>query len=188
MKTFLYFLVITTLLAALSCSVWAGPGHDHGGEAPPAAGTASPRFEAHSDLFEIVGVMDGDLLTITIDRYDSNAPVLEAKLELESGATKLVAKFNPATADYSVPSAAFKKPGTYPIALTVTAGKETDLLAGELTIPDPNAGSEAHAHALSWRLIAGISAAGALLLFAGHYVWRRRARAVTPGSSAWSTK
>lgn len=187
MKTFLHFLVMTTLLAALSNAVWAGPGHDHGDEASATAGTASPRFEAHSDLFEIVGVMDGDLLTITIDRYDSNAPVLQATLELESGATKLVAKFNPATGDYSVPSAAFKNPGTYPVALTVTAGQETDLLAGELIIPDANAGSNTHSAVLPWRLIAAVSAAAIVVLLAGIYMWRRRARARASTSSAWST-
>lgn len=187
MKIFLCLLVAMTLVILPNSPAWAGPGHDHGDEAPTTTSAASPRFEAHSDLFEVVGVVDGDLLIITVDRYDGNAPVLQAKLELESGATKLMAKFNPATADYSVPSAAFKNHGTYPIALTVTAGKETDLLAGELTISDANAGSNAHAHALPWRLTAGIAAA-ILLLFAGLYVWRRRAHAVTPGSSAWSTK
>jgi membrane fusion protein, heavy metal efflux system len=188
MKTILCFLIVIALLPMPSSPVWAGPGHDHGDETPAATGAASPRFEAHSDLFEVVGVMDGDLLIITIDRYDSNAPVLQAKLELESGATNLVAKFNPATADYTVPSAAFKNHGTYPIALTVTAGQETDLLAGELIIPDADGHSGAHTHPLPWRMIAGVSATAVLLLLAGLYVWRRRARAIKPASSAWSTK
>ncbi|MBL8512805.1 MAG: hypothetical protein JNJ55_02345, partial [Betaproteobacteria bacterium] len=45
------------LLLAVAATAQAGPGHDHSHDAPAiSAGKASPRFEAVSDLFEVVGV------------------------------------------------------------------------------------------------------------------------------------
>ena len=47
---------IALILAGLATATLtaAGPGHDHGDAVPAInAGTASPRFEAHSDLFEV---------------------------------------------------------------------------------------------------------------------------------------
>lgn len=123
---------------------YAGDGHNHGEEAPAASASAiTPRFSAHSDVFEAVGLLNGDELSILIDRYGSNEPVLQAKVEVESGSVKLLAAFHADHGDYNLPSAPFKKPGTYAITLTITAGDQTDLLVGELVVPDPEAD---HAH------------------------------------------
>ena len=47
-----------------ACAAFAGEGHDHG-EAPAAAsGPALPRFTATSDMFELVGVLDGQHLAL----------------------------------------------------------------------------------------------------------------------------
>ena len=43
---------------ALAPAAHAGEGHDHGEAAPVAAGTGSPRVSSHSDLFELVGIVD----------------------------------------------------------------------------------------------------------------------------------
>lgn len=115
----------------------AGPGHDHGDEAPAAStGPASPRFEAHSDLFEVVGVLDGHDLSVFVDRYADNAPVLKAKVELESGNTKATGEFHEDNGDYKFAASAFEKAGSYPVTLTVTAGDDVDILAANLVIPD----------------------------------------------------
>ncbi len=48
-------------------SAMAAPGHDHGEITTTATGTALPRFSAVSDLFEIVGVLNGERVTLYLD-------------------------------------------------------------------------------------------------------------------------
>lgn len=161
-------------LALTFSSAIAAPGHDHdhGDEAPTAAaGPASPRFEAHSDLFEVVGVLEGDELSVFVDRFADNAPVLKAKVELESGSTKAVGQFHEDHGDYSFAAGPFKKPGTYPITLTIAAGEETDLLAGDLIVPDEHAG---HDHEVSSHLIENLGLGALGLIALGALVWSTR--------------
>ncbi len=163
------------LLALGAQPAMAGPGHDHGDAAPAASGApTSPRFEAHSDLFEVVGVVNGSSLSLTIDRFATNEPVPNAKVELESGAFKGIGKFSAEHADYDFEGLSFTKPGTYPISLTITAGDEVDILAGNLVIPDPEAGHvDAKKSTPAW----WIWAAGAALLAGVAFVFflsRRR--------------
>ena len=177
MNSFLNIGAKALLLAALFTVglASAGPGHDHGDGAPGAtAGKSSPRFEAHSDLFEAVGVLTGSELSIIIDRYASNEPVLNAKVELESGAIKAVAQFHADHGDYSFPSKAFAKPGSYPITLTITAGDEVDILAGNLVVPDPEAGHDHRTVVLPWKSWAAIGALIVILGIAATLFIRRR--------------
>jgi len=111
----------------------AGPGHDHGDEAPAATGTASPRISVHSDLFELVGIVDHDTMTIYLDRYASNEPVRGAKIEVEVGEVKAIAA-EQADGSYLFKHAVLDKEGSLSLAFTVTAGTEVDLLAGDLEI------------------------------------------------------
>ena len=56
---FLTYMLSAAVLASsilFSAIAYAGPGHDHGDEAPVAAGEASPRVVMESELFEAVGV------------------------------------------------------------------------------------------------------------------------------------
>ena len=146
----------------------ASDGHAH--DAAPAAtsGPALPRFSAQSDLFEVVGVLNSGELSMLIDRYDSNEPVLGAKVEVESGSFKAEVPFHADLGDYALPAEPFNKPGTYPITLTITAGDQTDLLAGELVVPDVVAANASEAHGshwperLGWALAAVLMAAAAL--------------------------
>ncbi|MGV3468218.1 MAG: hypothetical protein ACO1OH_03905, partial [Limnobacter sp.] len=48
----------------LFTTAYAGPGHDHGDEAPVAVGEASPRVVMESELFEAVGILKGRMLEI----------------------------------------------------------------------------------------------------------------------------
>lgn len=140
------FAVPLVALALAFSTAIAGPGHDHGDEAPAVpSGPAFPRFEAHSDLFEVVGVFDGHELSVFVDRYADNAPVLKAKVELESGTTTATGEFHEDSGDYKFAVEAFEKPGEYPVTLTVTAGDDIDILAANLIIPDSHAEDE-HEH------------------------------------------
>ena len=165
------------LLALMTAGIaFAGPGHDHSDAAPAtSAGKASPRFDAHSDMFEVVGVLSSGELSIFIDRYASNEPVLKAKVDVECGALKAVAQFHAGHGDYRLPSKPFEKPGTYPINLTITAGDEVDILAGNLVVPDPHAGHD-HSHdARAWKRWTALGAVMAALTLAALFVIRRRA-------------
>lgn len=141
-----------------------GHGHDHGSDAPTAAGTAPPRFAAVSELFELVGVLDGPRITLYLDRAADNSPVAGAQIELDVAGTAF--KATPHEGDtYEVLLAAAPAAGVLPITATVTAGSEVDLLAGELDVHDAAHADEAD-HAPAWRTYAvwGAAALAALAL------------------------
>ena len=114
---------------------FAGPGRDHGDAASAAGGTASPRIAAHSDLFELVGIVENGQMTVYLDRYASNEPIANAKIEFESGAQKGVAQPQ-ADGTYLIKFDALAKPGQLSFSFTIAAGTETDLLTGDLEIGD----------------------------------------------------
>ena len=168
-------IVITLAFIACTNPVLAGPGHDHGDAPAAAVGTASPRVSAHSDLFELVGTVDGSELKIHLDRYATNEPVTDAKIEVEVGSIKAVAAAQ-ADGSYSFKNDVLTKPADLAISFTVLAGKDTDLLAGDLKIGPP-VDDHAHDHSakpwLRWAAYAG----GALLLAlaaAAIVRWRRK--------------
>lgn len=175
----------TAMLAAalLASPAFAAPGaHGPNGEhldSPSAAGgaPAAPRVEAHSELFELVGTLSGGELSILVDRYHTNEPVLNGRLEVESGAHKAVAKFHADLGDYSVDDAAFLqaigKPGEHPLVFTIAAAGETDLLDGTLRV---GAAGDAHDDDKPLLTPRRTVAAGAALLLAiaGTWYWTRR--------------
>ena len=149
-------------IALLASSAFAHEGHDDAASpAAPIAGGGSPRIEAASDLFEIVGVVDKDAMTLFLDRYATNDPIVDAKIDIEAGPAKGSAQANP-DGTYTFRHAALATPGQFPVTITVTAGGDADLLTGELLIPDPNA---ANAHAETSPLLKQLGwAAGVLIL------------------------
>ena len=177
-------MILLILLMVVLQPAWAGPGHDHGDEPAAAAGTGSPRFTAHSDLFEAVGVLTGDELSITLDRYATNEPVLKGTIELEAGSYKAVATFHADHGDYSIAASPFKKPGTYAIVLTVTAGDQTDLLTGELVVPDLKASALADDHGRSWLRWPSYLGGALLLVAIAAAVLRKRKANITLRSYA----
>lgn len=100
------------------------------------AASALPRVEAKSEAFELVAELRASELTILVDRYESNEPVLGAKLEVESGPLKAIAAFRAEQGDYVVTDAAMLKalaaPGEHGLVFTLVAGKDSDLLDGTL--------------------------------------------------------
>ncbi len=160
------------LMAALGFppALLADAGHDHG-EAPAApAGPAAPRFESHSELFELVGVLENGKLTLYLDRYRDNAPVANARLEVDSEAFKGEAA-PAAEGVYTLPGAPFARPGRHALTFTVTAAEETDLLNGVLEVAPadraPPAPAMTRQFLQSWPLAAGVAAFGVAMFFAG---------------------
>lgn len=173
---------ISLSLALATSLAWAAPGaHGPGGEhldAPATAGAraAAPRIEARSEDFELVGLLQGGELSILINRFETNDPVLGAVVEVESGNLKAKAPFHGDHGDYAVADEAFVKavsrPGAHPIVVTVTAGKDADLLEGTLNVPAADSGPATAA--ISWRTGAA-AAIAALFAAAGAWaLWRRR--------------
>ncbi len=122
------------MLALLPGVVIADEGH---GEAPPALAAAlAPRVEAHSESFEIVGVLESGKLTLYLDRFATNEPVTDAVIEIEGGEFKATAQPT-GEGVYSAPAGALSAPGDYPLVFTIRVAAETDLLHGTLGIPPP---------------------------------------------------
>ena len=167
-QSHMFFMLL--LVAALMWfgSAIAGPGHDHGDEAQAtSAGVALPRFAATSELFELVGVLNGSRLTLYLDHADTNAPVKNAQLELEFAGNKLKVKPH-GEGEFEATLPAAPKPGVIAIADVVVAGQQTDLLAGELDLHDNKAETAAKS-AIDWRRVmpwvGGIVAMAGLIAF-----------------------
>jgi hypothetical protein len=190
----------TRLGAALALALFlalqpalAGPGaHGPNGEhldAPTAAaaGPALPRVEAHTEAFELVAELRASELVVLVDRYETNEPVLGAKLEVESNGLKAVASFRAEQGDYAVTDGALLKalaaPGEHGLVFTLVAGAAGDLLDGTLVVTASNAaqahnGSD-HAHDHAPGRTAWVGGGIAVLGLLGGIVWWRQRRAGT---------
>lgn len=183
---------MTTLLSLLLALAVAMPAHAAPGahgpngehlDGPVAATTAGsvPRVETFSELFELVGHLSGGELSILIDRYDTNEPVLGGTLEVEYNNLKARAKFHADVGDYAIDDKALlqalSKPGKHALLFTLTAGDESDLLEGTLEVP----AVAAHQHGRDprWWWLAALPAIGipAALLLRARRQTRREVRA-----------
>ncbi len=150
------------LMALMPVLTWAGPGaHGPNGEHLDSPKTdnlmqAGLRIEANSDIFELVGTLAGGEFSIFIDRFVTNEPLLQAQVELESGAMKAQAKFRAEIGDYRIDDPAMLQklstPGEHPLVITVIAGKDSDLLDAVLRVPATSAADDHHFHWEWWAL------------------------------------
>jgi len=118
-----------------ACAALAHEGHAHGDAAPPPTVKTAPRATAASPLFELVAVANGTGLTVYLDRFDTNAPVIGATLDVETPA-------GPASAVqdrdiYLLEAPWASSPGTYELLFTVAADTDIDFLTATLIIPEP---------------------------------------------------
>lgn len=143
---------LTCILLCLLASITAlaAPGaHGPDGEhldiplSSQSSATTAPRFESQTETFELVGRMRGGELTILINRFETNEPVLGATVEVESGALTAQARFDEVTGGYAIDDSALigalAMPGEHPLVITVLAGPDADLLDGTLTVTSPAA-------------------------------------------------
>jgi hypothetical protein len=190
MKTSLHARPLLLALMLWSATAMAAPGaHGPNGEhldapAQQGAASAAPKLEAKSELFELVATLGGGELSILIDKFDSNEPVLGAKVEVEAGPLKAIAKFHSDLGDYSVEDPALLKalsqPGEHALVFTVAAAGETDLLDGTLQVsPADAAHADDHTHFFTFRRVA--LAGAALLAGAAALVLLLRRRAARGG-------
>ena len=142
-----------TLLALLFFAVFlpgatsAHEGHDHGPAAATSAGAPSPRVTASSEQFQFVGIVEGQVLVIYLDRFADNVPVTSATLDVTIDGEALSAEVQK-NGTYEITSPRLKAEGSHEVLVSITDGATTDLLVGSLTIPDANAGSAGFGHSI----------------------------------------
>lgn len=180
MRLALVFLCVGYLVAATPSL--AHEGHDHGAPTPGTSTSAAPRASATSADLELVVVARGGELEIALDRFQSNEPVSDASIEIDtpSGVLKPVNRGN---GMYVIATSFVAKPGTYDLAFTVTAGDTIDVLALSLTVPPslPGLGTPLAATGLLTRAVSLPLALGAVVAaFVLGFMLPRRSRAAAP--------
>jgi len=160
-------------------------GHSHGDEEPPTTVITAPRATGLSPLFQLVAVANGPALTLYIDRFETNEPVIGAEVSVETPAGPVTAKADGEVYLLDAPWAT--KPGDYELLFTVVAGVDIDFVTATLTIPEALPVAEPASPTVAlWQLLdrpsrvealklAALAGAGFLLGLAVMAVGRRRA-------------
>lgn len=163
---------------ALALPVQAHEGHD---DAPAAAATASaPRFVASSELFELVGVVQGRQLSLYLDHAGDNRPVADAELAIDWAGQPLRVQ-RVAEGQYQAELPAPLAEGETAVSATIVAGAQSDLLAAELDWHAPAEGPAAAKDngGKRTRWLAGAAGLSGVL-FGLWSLWRERRRAQAP--------
>lgn len=130
----LFHLAFATL-GLLAPRAAAHEGHDHAAPQPSANAVGSPRVVATSEAYQFVGIVEGEVLVIYLDRQADNAPVTAAKLEITIGETPATVEFLSKNGTYEATSALLKQPGTHEVLINIAEDQTTDLLVGSVKIP-----------------------------------------------------
>lgn len=122
--------------ALLLPAVQAHEGHEPGASPGVAshAAPAEPRFVAESEAFELVGALEGTRLVLWLDRWADNAPVRDARIELDVGGAKVSARPRTDDPGYEALLPAPLPQGVHPVSAVVQVGSESDLLVAELDV------------------------------------------------------
>lgn len=173
------------LVAPFVCPSVAQAHGDHNAPAAGAAVPSTPRFATESEAFELVGVLEsGTTLRLWLDRWADNAPVRDARIELEIGSTKVTAAPAPDGNGYVATLPAALADGVHPVTATVIASGESDLLAAEIDVHAPTTSSgspDASGLALAFHrdnrpLVFGLAGAAAAAIPLILFLRSRRAR------------
>src|SRR5262245_44887129 len=148
-------------IAALSCIAAfllvpcvsrAHDGHDHDESTRAAlASSTYPRVTAQSELYEVVGILKGNRLSIYLDRATTNEPVTDAKVSVTIGDGEAIDAEPAENGTYAASSPRLSGTGSVEIIFAVTANNADDLLVGALSL------SKASAHGPSMSSTAGPS-------------------------------
>src|SRR5262245_36221479 len=115
-------------------------GHDHDESTRAAlASSTYPRVTAQSELYEVVGILKGNRLSIYLDRAATNEPVTDAKVSVTIGDGEAIDTEPAENGTYAVSSPRLSGTGTAEIVFSVTANNADDLLVGALTLSKASA-------------------------------------------------
>lgn len=156
------FLSLTLILSGFFSVAMAHEGHQHEKDKPGSIVAVAPTLTAVSENYELVAVLQARQMTVYLDQFKSNAPVIDAELEFDFSGTIVKATRN-ADGTYSVtlPKNIDLK-SSLPVTVTIIAAAGADLLSGDLVIPN----SETHSSWMSLWLIAAVGTSIIALLLA----------------------
>jgi RND family efflux transporter MFP subunit len=103
-----------------------------------------PRVTAHSELYELVGIVRGERLSIYLDHFDTNEPVADAKVKVAIGDAGPVDAEPTENGVYTISFPRLARSGSVEVVFNVTAASGDDLLVGALTLPSDTEPSAAH--------------------------------------------
>ena len=144
-------------LGASGAGVRAHEGHDHAALTNLVA-TSLPRIAVQSELYQVVGILEGGRLTLYLDRFSDNAPVTSGRIAVTvdgEAATTTPA----ADGTVVVTSTRFAGNSSVELVFDISGSDGDDLLIGTLALRSPsgNAASDA-----SWpaRIVSAVRHAG----------------------------
>jgi hypothetical protein len=124
----------------------------------------APRATAQTEDFELVAQAQGTRLVLTLDRFATNAPVVDAQIEVESGSVLKQTAKQIAPGVYMVQGTPFGVPGSYPLSFFVQAGETSDLMATTLEIAAPTLDPGHAPNGVKWAAWAALAASAAVLM------------------------
>lgn len=178
----LIFAIMLVMPTALASPGAHGPDGEHLDGPATAAGTGAtvPQVETFTDSFELQGRLSGGELSIMIDRYETNEPVLNGELDVQYKDLKAKATFHADLGDYAIDDprllAAISRPGAHSLLFTLVAGEESDLLEGTLTVAATADGHD-HQHGDGRRWLLLVAAAALVVAIVIARRWRQRKKA-----------
>jgi cobalt-zinc-cadmium efflux system membrane fusion protein len=93
-----------------------------------------PRVTAQSELYELVGIVRGERLSIYLDHFATNEPVVDAKVKVAIGDTEPVDAERTENGVYTISLPRLARTGSVEVVFNVTAASGDDLLVGGLTL------------------------------------------------------
>ncbi|WP_334118488.1 hypothetical protein [Limnobacter sp.] len=158
MKKITLFLATTWLATSLALAAPGahGPDGEHidaPGASSTAAAQATPRTETFTENFELVATLYSSELSVLVDDYKTNAPILNAQLQVEVGDLTAKATFHEDAGDYAFDDPTLlqvlQQPGKHALIFTLLKDQQTDLLLATLNTQsegDDHDGHDDHGH------------------------------------------
>lgn len=112
-------------------------GHDHGDAPPVLTLQTAPRASSSAPPFELVAVAKGTMLTIYLDHFETNMPIVGAAIDIETPSGPMQAQ--PSDDVYLLEADWIAATGTHELLFTVADASNIDFLTASLTIPAPAA-------------------------------------------------
>jgi RND family efflux transporter MFP subunit len=135
----LFYAVMFCLLSSPATNAHEGHSHDDDSAKAALAASAYPRVTAQSDLYELVAIAKDKRLTIYLDRFATNEPLVDAQLKIAIGDREPVDAAPAGNGIYVLPLPDLPEGGSIEVVFTVEAQAGDDLLVGSLSIPSaPN--------------------------------------------------
>jgi RND family efflux transporter MFP subunit len=112
------------------------------------ASSTYPRVTAQSELYELVGIVKGERLSIYLDHVATNEPIADAKVKVAIGDAQPVDAEVTENGIYTISFPRLTRTGSVEVVFSITATSGDDLLVGPLTLPSDTETSDAAASSI----------------------------------------